>query len=588
MFGDYTMATRIVTILIGLTLVLAVACGSAAPEPTAVPDPTAATAADAAPAAEPTAAPTSQPTPAEPLSERPESAKNSAVAVIALEPEHLFPMRQLDAHGGTMRDTFVATIGHLQKETLELSPTPLVESWGQTAPDEWEYELRPGVTFHDGAEWNARAWQTYAEFAGVPEFGTNEFSRTGPYTAEPIGDLRVRIQCGAPCPVFARGLSQAQVVSPRLLRESDFTTVRECICAGPYKVDEWRSGQFVRTSIFENYASIPNTEFATPIVEEIEWQWRQESAVRAAMIEAEEADWAFLLASEDAERLGSDRFTTGGTAEQAWLRFDTIWDPWLKQKEMRQAVVHAIDCQGIVDSLYDGRTTCRGNLGVPGMVGLADTNLEPYEYDPALSRGLLEEIGYICGMENSAPNCEAEIAITSRPARIPRNVELIEAMVGFMREAGINAEANIVETGIWGPIFRCGIGSEGAQRAGYQGATETTKPSFCDPGQITEVIGSDYVTLNYGAFVTRRLLCNSVTSTVCVPERDAEWTRATTLSGEERARALETIADEVKEEVYALPMFDLVAYYGINPNLRGFEEPRFDKRLFANLWWFEE
>jgi hypothetical protein len=63
-FGGYTMATKIVMVVLGLTLVLVVACGTAeAPEPTAAPDPTAA---DAAPAAEPTAAPaesdTSQPT----------------------------------------------------------------------------------------------------------------------------------------------------------------------------------------------------------------------------------------------------------------------------------------------------------------------------------------------------------------------------------------------------------------------------------------------------------------------------------------------------------------------------------------------
>jgi hypothetical protein len=58
------MATKIVAMLLGLTLVLLVACGSAA-EPTSVPDPTATQAADTAPAVEPTApvaGETSQPT----------------------------------------------------------------------------------------------------------------------------------------------------------------------------------------------------------------------------------------------------------------------------------------------------------------------------------------------------------------------------------------------------------------------------------------------------------------------------------------------------------------------------------------------
>src|SRR5688572_17495478 len=51
MFGGDTMATRIAMMILVLTLVLTVACGGAAPEPTALPEAT------AAPAGEPTAAP---------------------------------------------------------------------------------------------------------------------------------------------------------------------------------------------------------------------------------------------------------------------------------------------------------------------------------------------------------------------------------------------------------------------------------------------------------------------------------------------------------------------------------------------------
>jgi ABC-type transport system substrate-binding protein len=570
-------------------LVLLIACSTAATAtPVVVPqEPTSPPTSQPQETAAP--APTSQPTVAVPLTERPQTARSKSLNVVALEPEHLFPLRSLDAHGGVMRDTFVATIGHLDGQTLDISSSPLIKNWKQTAPTEWVYELRPGVTFHDGAEWNSKAWKLYAQFAGVPDFGVNEFSHTGPYAVEPIDELNARIKCGVPCPTFARGLSQARPVSPRLLQEQDFMALRDCICTGPYKVDEWVPGQVVRSSIFEDFVPVPEVpEFAAPIIPEMEWVWREEPAVRTAMIEAGEADWAFLITLEDAERLGPERSVTGGTAEQAWFRMDTIWDPWLKQKKMRQAIVHSIDCQGIVDSLYDGQTTCRGNLGAPGVLGITENNLRPYEYNPNLSQQLLEEIGYICGLPNSKENCEAKITITSRSARIAFNTELVEAMLGFMRDVGINAEANVVDTNIWGPIYRCGIGSQGAQRAGYQGATEDKKPSVCDPGQIVDIIGSDYVTLDYGPFAARRLMCESVTSAVCVPEKNDEWMQTLSLSGKDRQKALEAVAAAVREQVYGIPMFDLFAVYGINPKLRGFENPRFDKRLFANLWWFEE
>ena len=49
---------------------------------------------------------------------------------------------------------------------------------------------------------------------------------------------------------------------------------------------------------------------------------------------------------------------------------------------MRQAVVHSINCQEIVESLYQGATTCRGNHGAPGVLGITEENIRPYEYNP--------------------------------------------------------------------------------------------------------------------------------------------------------------------------------------------------------------
>lgn len=222
------------------------------------------------------------------------------------------------------------------------------------------------------------------------------------------------------------------------------------------------------------------------------------------------------------------------------------------------------------------------------MLGITEENIKPHEYNPDLSRQLLEEIGYICNQPNSAPNCGAEIKITARPARIEQNTELVEAMVGYMQAVGINAAAVFVEPGVSTNIGACGMGTPGAKRAGWQGATESVPPPTCDPGQIHDGIGADWDLLDYGPFVQDRLMCQSSRGTVCVPEMEAEMERAVGLAGEERRKALEKIADWNREEVNFIHLFDLFAVYGINPKLRGFEEPRFDKRTFFNLMWFEE
>jgi ABC-type transport system substrate-binding protein len=165
-------------------LVLLVACGTAAgptQEPAATgpaaTEPTATGPADTSTAV-PTAAPEATATP----SEQPVSAKDKAVAVVATEPAHLNPVPTSDAHAGIIMDTINGYIGHLAWDTLAVSPTPMIQSWEGTAPDTWEFQLRPDVTFHDGEPWTAEGWKTYSEFAGVPEFNASAYNHTGPYT----------------------------------------------------------------------------------------------------------------------------------------------------------------------------------------------------------------------------------------------------------------------------------------------------------------------------------------------------------------------------------------------------------------------
>ncbi|MFQ6030245.1 MAG: hypothetical protein ACE5Q6_22450, partial [Dehalococcoidia bacterium] len=196
-------------------------------------------------------------------------------------------------------------------------------------------------------------------------------------------------------------------------------------------------------------------------------------------------------------------------------------------------------------------------------------------------------------LPNSRDDCEAKITITSRGARIAKNDEFIESMVLFMQDAGINATAQFVEVSIRTQMGRCGLGIEGAggTQVGWQGATEAVAPvcpGNVGVGQILDGIGFGYEIMDFAKLINRHMLCESGRSTVCVPEKEEEWKRARTLDGEERRIALEAIADWQREHVYILPMFDLFAIYGINPKLRGFEEPRFDKHTFANLWWFAE
>ena len=568
------------------------------PPPTVVPTPMPTPTPTPAPVPQPTATPAPNPVPtATPQPTRrppdlPPTARNSAVVLPPNDPSSLSGLTPDIFNTSPLIDNLSGFLGYLDKDTSQLAPTSLIQSWRQTRLDSWEYDLRPGVTFHDGEEWDSLAWKEYARITGVWGFGQRSHSFTGTYRVDSISKFKASIRCESTCPLFAKGLHMSRAYSPRALREvntiGDLHDITEAAGAGPFKMVSWLPGDQIVTQQFENYVPAPETpEYAAPILKEIQWRWVPDNVTWTATIRAGFADWVFDMTLEDVENLASNLIAVGGTSEIAMFKMDTIWDPWLSQLKMRQAIVHSINCPRIVETLYSGLTTCRGNAGIPGMTGITRENIRPYEFDPDRSRELLEEIGYICNRSNSADDCGAEITITSRENRIHSNREMVSAMVDAMHAVGINAKARFVEPSVRRSMTRCGIGSLGATQIGWHGATEATPPQ-CDNGmQILDILGFGYNRLDYGSLVTRYMLCDSELSRVCVPEKQNQWWNATNLSGEERRLAMEDIADWQRENVYFIPMFDLFAIYGVNPNMRGFETPRFDGRVFANLWWFE-
>src|SRR5690606_3715056 len=117
--------------------------------------------------------------------------------------------------------------------------------------------------------------------------------------------------------------------------------VREPIGTGPYAIGEWQAGTKLTLERYDDYwGEAP--EFA-----EVEYQWRSEGTVRAAMVTSGEADIALGLSAEDG--IG-DLGLSYPNNETIALRFSGQTAP-LDDIRVRQAINYAIDREGIVSSL---------------------------------------------------------------------------------------------------------------------------------------------------------------------------------------------------------------------------------------------
>ena len=83
-----------------------------------------------------------------------------------------------------------------------------IEGWEQLEPDRWRFNLREGVTFHNGAPWNATQAKFWIDYFGDEEtsghHNSNDFSFHGVISGEVVDDYTLDVVCGNPCPILPR------------------------------------------------------------------------------------------------------------------------------------------------------------------------------------------------------------------------------------------------------------------------------------------------------------------------------------------------------------------------------------------------
>jgi ABC-type transport system substrate-binding protein len=284
---------------------------------------------------------------------------------------------------------------------------------------------------------------------------------------------------------------------------------------------------------------------------------------------------------------------SGSSAESYALTTNTIWHPELKKKKVRQAMVHAINCAEMVEFLYSGYTTCRGNIIWPGIIGASERNTAPYKFDPELARQLLKEANY---------NPENKMTIVSRGTRIPKQLEVAESLQAFWINVGINVDFRVVEPSIRSALTKCGVGKavqEILEAAGKD--PKVDKPTNADFQAALDKGGADCPTgdlignqpsnetLDFGRQVRYYMNCFAIRSLICDPSSGGiqdQIAPALSASGDERQRLLEALADRFHDDVLFIPLFDLPVFYAVNPKLNW--EPRLDPNVRVSTMWFSK
>ncbi|HZA23514.1 MAG TPA: ABC transporter substrate-binding protein, partial [Dehalococcoidia bacterium] len=323
--------------LVALLTVLLIACGTSAPATSVPPadasggggeatptqelaQPTALAIEPTATAAPAVATPIPEPTPA-PV--QAESAKYTVIIVTNEEPTTIGAASP-DCGGNiqnTICDDMVSDPLTWIDDRKDFQVVGLtgIETWEQLEPNRWRFKLRDGVTFHNGAPWNAEQAKFWIDFFGDEEtsghFNSNDFSFHGVISGEVVDPLTLDVVCKEACPILPR-----TTIFTKFQDVGWFETATEAdiermtVGLGPYKVVEWRQGVEVELEAYEDYKPNPSTVYSqAPSIQHVFQLWRNEPLVRASMLQAGEADWA-EIASDNRDMVPKWKSATNNEA----------------------------------------------------------------------------------------------------------------------------------------------------------------------------------------------------------------------------------------------------------------------------------
>jgi peptide/nickel transport system substrate-binding protein len=203
------------------------------------------------------------------------------------------------------------------------------------------------------------------------------------------------------------------------------------IGTGPYMVDAFEPGAYVRLKAFPDYWG------DKPDFDSVTIKFVTDAASRVAEVESGNADVTSNIPYEEYDRLIAMDGLSGEAVPITDIGMIFLNDiDVMLDKNVRLAAHHAIDKQLIIDRLLRGYGVPLSTLEAPGYAAYDESIV--VDYNPEKSVELLAASGY------STDNPVRFTIQTTRGFK-PKDYEMIQAIVGMWRKVGIEAEIEVYE-----------------------------------------------------------------------------------------------------------------------------------------------
>ncbi len=294
---------------------------------------------------------------------------------------------------------------------LELVPV-LAESYEASEDGlTYTFRLRQGVKFHNGDDFTSADVKYTFDWVADPENASNNAGATELVeSVETPDEHTVVVTLTEPDVTFMIG-GAALLILPAAhheeIGEEEFSA--NPVGTGPFMLEEWSAQErTVLVAFEEHFRGRPHFDrFQVDIV--------PEAGGRLAALESGQADnsiWA-LNAEDNVSMMENDDFTYFETIQSAINHFPMNNEhPILSDKQVRKALMHALDREAIVQDIFQGQATLAMSNLSPKLERYHNPDVAQYDFNPDTARELLEEAGWVEGDDGIREKDGEKLAFT--------------------------------------------------------------------------------------------------------------------------------------------------------------------------------
>ncbi len=343
---------------------------------------------------------------------------------------------RIDPHyqDGEMRRTMENVYERLVERDLE-DPSVFLPRLAASLPEltdetTWELKLREGISFHNGAPFNAAAAKFSIERVLSDEVDSDLKEQIETISGvEVVDDYTIRITTAAPDPVLPARLYMVQMVEPGAAVDG---LEDEAVGTGPYKFVEWVPG--------DSLTLTRNTDYwgPHPQIDDVTFVFLPDEQSRVAAVQAGDVDLAVGLSADSAGQVPK-LFVRDEGIEYPYLRMKNYEGPLGDYPELRVAIAHAMNVDDYIEFIYQGQAG-RANCHIFGS-GVFGHNpiITDRPYDPDLARQIIADSGY-----------QGEsISFLANGTRWTKFDELSEAITADMEAVGLNVDFQLLAWEVW-------------------------------------------------------------------------------------------------------------------------------------------